>query len=422
MARRRRSSGNSGTTLLLIIIGVLIYLLFPKIDAANNNGNSVNHAYSDSVANASLNNGMSDNDSISSDVHDAVIFVVGNTENSPAPKLTSNKNIASALENVFYSTPVGEKPNVIIFSAVANPVTIDIDSKYYLGQAANKLASASNFNDLLVGIEKAANTSPSMGGADYFAALMEAFEYSKNYNNPLVIVYGSGLSDTGVFNFSFDNLITDTGKEYEKVNSILSTDKRFSSDTYSNVTLYWYGVGQTVGEQPDLKEWKKSVQNTYSAIFEHFDVNHKFYLITVSSNDKSVKTEYDVLVTMLPVINEHIKISLNERYLSFYADSDVLINESEVRELLKGVAETLNKNESVKIKLTGYQTVCATNKTLSVERANTIKNILVDLGVDANRITTDGVAGPPDNRVEEPRCGYTGVAVEHRTVILETYN
>ena len=422
MARRRRSSGNSGTTLLLIIIGVLIYLLFPKIDAANNNGNSVNNAYSDSVANSSLNNGMSDNDSISSDVHDAVIFVVGNTENSPAPKLTSNKNIASALENVFYSTPVGEKPNVIIFSAVANPVTIDIDSKYYLGQAANKLASASNFNDLLVGIEKAANTSPSMGGADYFAALMEAFEYSKNYNNPLVIVYGSGLSDTGVFNFSFDNLITDTGKEYEKVNSILSTDKRFSSDTYSNVTLYWYGVGQTVGEQPDLKEWKKSVQNTYSAIFEHFDVNHKFYLITVSANDKSVKTEYDVLVTMLPVINEHIKISLNERYLSFYADSDVLINESEVRELLKGVAETLNKNESVKIKLTGYQTVCATNKTLSVERANTIKNILVDLGVDANRITTDGVAGPPDNRVEEPRCGYTGVAVEHRTVILETYN
>ena len=422
MARRRRSSGNSGTTLLLIIIGVLIYLLFPKIDAANNNGNSVNPAYSDPVANESLNNGMNDNNSISSDVHDAVIFVVGNTENSPAPKLTSNKNIASALENVFYSTPVGEKPNVIIFSAVANPVTIDIDSKYYLGQAANKLASASNFNDLLVGIEKAANTSPSMGGVDYFAALMEAFEYSKNYNNPLVIVYGSGLSDTGVFNFSFDNLITDTGKEYEKVNSILSTDKRFSSDTYSNVTLYWYGVGQTVGEQPDLKEWKKSVQNTYSAIFEHFDVNHKFYLITVSANDKSVKTEYDVLVTMLPVINEHIKISLNERYLSFYADDDVLINESEVRGLLKGVAETLNKNESVKIKLTGYQTVCAKDKKLSVDRANTIKNILVDLGVDANRITTDGVAGPPDNRVEEPRCGDTGVAVEHRTVILETYN
>ena len=52
----------------------------------------------------------------------------------------------------------------------------------------------------------------------------------------------------------------------------------------------------------------------------------------------------------------------------------------------------------------------------------TIKEILVNLGVAENRITTDGVAGPPDNRPENPRCGNSGIAVEHRTVILETYN
>ena len=81
-----------------------------------------------------------------SENYDAVIFVVGNTQNSPAPKLTTNKNVVNALENAFYSTPVGEKPNVVIFSAVANPVTIDIESKYFLGQAANDLASKSNFS------------------------------------------------------------------------------------------------------------------------------------------------------------------------------------------------------------------------------------------------------------------------------------
>ena len=37
MARRRRSSGNSGSTLFLIIIGILIYLLFPRLQAAKNN-------------------------------------------------------------------------------------------------------------------------------------------------------------------------------------------------------------------------------------------------------------------------------------------------------------------------------------------------------------------------------------------------
>lgn len=237
-----------------------------------------------------------------------------------------------------------------------------------------------------------------------------------------LIVYGSGLSDTGVFNFAFDNLITDNGNEAEIVNAILSGDKRFSNESFPNVTLYWYGVGQSVGEQPDLKEWKKSVQNTYAAIFEYFDITYKFYLITLPSDAVSVDAEYSVIITILPIIEENIKISLNERYLSFYADSAKLKNEDEVRKLLKGVAETLNENESAKIKLTGYQTVCAKTKTLGVKRANTIKGILVDLGVDENRITTDGVAGPPDNRKEVPRCGSTGVAVEHRTVILETYN
>ena len=46
---------------------------------------------------------------------------------------------------------------------------------------------------------------------------------------------------------------------------------------------------------------------------------------------------------------------------------------------------------------------------------------MVNLGISADRITTDGVAGPPDDRTEDPLCGSTGVAVEHRTVILETY-
>ena len=49
------------------------------------------------------------------------------------------------------------------------------------------------------------------------------------------------------------------------------------------------------------------------------------------------------------------------------------------------------------------------------------KEDIVVIGVDADRITTDGVAGPPDDRTEDPLCGSTGVAVEHRTVILETY-
>ena len=413
MARRRgRNSGNNNSLLFLIIIGILIYLLFPRLHLNQEQNKSQNQSNE-----TNLNTSNSENQA----QYDIVVFVVGNTENSPAPEITVNKNISATLEDLFYSTEAGEIPNIVLFSATAEPKTIEIEKKYFLGQAANELASQSNFNDLLKGIEKAANSSPSCSGADYFAAINEALEYVKGYDNPLIIVYGSGLSDTGVFNFAFDDLITDSGLEKEHVDTILSSDNRFANESYPNVTVNWYGVGQTVGKQPELKEWKKSVENTYKAIFEYFNIVYKFYSIKVSSNTESVSSDYKVNITSLPIIEENYELSLDERYLSFYPDTAQLQNQPEVEQLLKSVVEKLNKNKSVKIKLTGYQTVCGKTKTLSVQRAETIKSIMVNLGISADRITTDGVAGPPDDRTEDPLCGSTGVAVEHRTVILETY-
>ena len=413
MARRRgRKSGNNNSLLFLIIIGILIYLLFPRLHLNQEQNKSQNQNNE-----TNFNTSNSENQA----QYDIVVFVVGNTENSPAPEITVNKNISATLEDLFYSTEAGEIPNIVLFSATAEPKTIEIEKKYFLGQAANELASQSNFNDLLKGIEKAANSSPSCSGADYFAAINEALEYVKGYDNPLIIVYGSGLSDTGVFNFAFDDLITDSGLEKEHVDTILSSDNRFANESYPNVTVNWYGVGQTVGKQPELKEWKKSVENTYKAIFEYFNIVYKFYSIKVSSNTESVSSDYKVNITSLPIIEENYELSLDERYLSFYPDTAQLQNQPEVEQLLKSVVEKLNKNKSVKIKLTGYQTVCGKTKTLSIQRAETIKSIMVNLGISADRITTDGVAGPPDDRTEDPLCGSTGVAVEHRTVILETY-
>lgn len=406
MARRsRRSSGNGSATMMIILFGIVLYLLLPKIQTTSKN-NEVK---------------PQENQYEVQEKYDAVAIVAGNVQNSPAPDLSNNKQFKQAVSDVFYQTETGEQPNIVVFSAAGTPKALEIKEKYLLSPASNKLASESNFKDLIKGIELAANSSPSSSGADYFAAIMEALNYTKQYENPLIIIYGSGLSDIGIFNFAFDNLITDDGTEGEKVKNILSNDKRFANEDFSNVTILFFGLGQTVGEQPDLKEWKKSVENTYAAIFDYFNITYNFYPIKITSSTKSVPTNYIVNITLLPVIEDNYQLSLNERYLSFIADQAVLKNEPEVRELLKGVAAKLKFNPNVKIKLTGYQTVCAKSELLSVQRAETIKRILVELGVEAERISTYGVAGPPDDRVEDPRCGYTGVAQEHRTVILETY-
>ena len=402
MARRgRRSSNNGGGSLSLIVIGILLYLLIPKLSMSTPQDVDQNSQLSQSVKG-----------------HDAVAIIAGNVDNSPAPKLEDNKKFREAISDVFYNSEVNELPNVVIFSAASEPKTIDIKDRYFVGQAANEIANESNLSDLIKGIEIAVNTSPSVSGADFFACIIEAAEYLKDYENPIIIVYGSGLSDTGVFNFAFNDLLNSNKASQEYVFNILLNDGRFIEGEYSNITVYWFGVGQTVGDQPELKEYKKYVQNIYIFIFKFFGMKYNFYSINVTANDNSVSTEYEVNITPLPTIEEGFTISLNERYLSFYGDSDKLKNEKEVRDLLKAYAEKF-KDSDVNLKITGYQTVCAKSKKLSVMRADKVKSILVELGVDASRITTDGVAGPPDDRVENPRCGSTGVAVEHRTVIIE---
>lgn len=400
MSRRRRRRGNSGgnNLLIILIIGIIIYLLL--LQPKNNN--------KDLIADSNNNNG-----------HDIVAIVVGNTMYSPSPELNTEKSIEDSIKEVFNNTPANETPNIVMYSATSEPKTLEIDDRYNLGPAANSIASQSNLKDLLKGINKAANTSPSASGADYFAAIIEAAEYVKGYQNPLIIVYGSGLSDTGVFNFAFDNLISDNNNEKELVYNRLENDNRFTEGEYSNIEVDWYGAGQTVGKQPELKEYKITVKNIYINIFNYFGMDSDFNQIKVESDRTSVDTEYQVNMTPLNVLTPDYKLSINERYVTFYPDTAKLKDEEGTTELLRSIAQKIKNTSKYTVKLTGYQTVCAKTKTLSVKRAETIKRILVKLGVPASQIVTDGVAGPPDNREEKPRCGSTGIATEHRTVILE---
>ena len=205
MARRGRRSGNNGGGVLsLIIIGILLYLLIPKLGLGTGQEKENEQVKPNNTGG-----------------HDAVAIVAGNVQYSPAPNLENNKNFKESLSEVFYNTEVGELPNVVVFSATSEPKTIDIKDRYFVGQAANDIATESNLNDLIKGIEMAINTSPTASGADYFACIIEAAEYLKSYDNPLIIVYGSGLSDTGVINFAFDDLLNSDKSNSEYIQNIL---------------------------------------------------------------------------------------------------------------------------------------------------------------------------------------------------------
>ena len=392
MARRRRGSNNS-QSLLIIVILIICALLFMFKDKKEEKVQTYNG-------------------------YDSAVIVVGNHKYSPAPNFNNNATFEEIISDIFYNTKQGEIPNISLISATSNPKHIDIEDRYLVAPGGNELASKDNLKTLINGINKASTISPTESGADYFAAIIEACEELKNSKNAIIIVYGSGLSDTGIMNFAFDNIIDKLLADESYVNNMLANNKMLSNKDYSNIKIVWYGAGQTVGEQKNLKEYKKVVEDAYQDMFEFYGMEGEFKSIRVSSNTKSVDTDYDIQKTFANTLEAGDILDLNERYASFYGDQAILMNEDEVREYLKGFSNKLIISNS-KVKITGYQTVCAQNENLSIARANTIKKILIELGVSEKNISVAGVAGPPDERVENPRCGYTGIAVEHRTVRIE---
>lgn len=396
MSRRSRRKSNGTNPLLIIVLIVIAIILL------NNNKVKPNETLA-----------------VNEEGYDAVALVVGNVKNSPAPNIKSEKSIVNAISDVFYNTKAGDTPNITMYSATSSPDTIDIDEKYFLGPAKNTIASKSNLDELIKGIDLAANTSPAEGGADYFAAITMACDYIKKYKNPLVIVYGSGLSDTGIINLAFGNVLERVNEDENYITDLLSKNNKIKENEYENIDLAWYGIGQTVGEQKDLKEWTSVLKTVYESASDYLGMESDFNSIRVSNSTGNVKTDYSVQPTMIDTVEKGYSVSLTERFASFKPDSAKLTNKNEVKELLTAFAEKFNKTSNLKIKITGYQTVCAKSKELSVKRAESIRDILVSLGVSKDRILVDGVAGPQDNRKEEPKCGYTGVAAEHRTVIFE---
>ena len=397
MSKRRRKQEKNFPIGIIAIILLLIYLIFSK--------NKPMEETKEMIA-------------VGENTHDALVIIVGNVENSPAPEITDNSSIYNYISEVFYNSNYGEKPNISIISASGNPVTLEVKDKYNVGKAKNDIATKANLETYIKGVEEASSSSPSNGGADYFQAILKGCDYVKDYKNPLVVVYGSGLSDTGLINFAFDDVIMKYNTDSTYIDQILGSNSNIVENEYSNVSLVWYGAGQGVNEQPDLKEWVTVVKNVYADALSYLGIGSKFNSLPISSSTTNVDTDYDVNITIVGDIKDGYKLSLTERILSFKADTATIINEEAAGKLLDAFAHKFNAN-GYKVVITGYQTVCAKTDTLGKARANAIKKVLVGLGIDENKIEVKGVAGPPDDREESPRCGSTGIAAEHRTVIIE---
>lgn len=214
-----------------------------------------------------------------------------------------------------------------------------------------------------------------------------------NATDKTIFVVDSGLSTSGYVNFIKNNLFdTDPSLFVEKL-----TEKHAIPDL-SGIKLIWYGLADVCGEQTTLSaEQAFKLKEIWSAILSESSVENVEFNSTPL---KAVKYNGQLPnVSEVPVPVSDIDLGIGNGYmtidiesLGFKPDTAQILDRTAAEQCLSDVIACLENNPSLDIVIAGScATVGSGGKTLSRKRADAVKKILCDQGIDESRISTIGL-------------------------------
>lgn len=353
---------------------------------------------------------------------DELVVVVGNTQNSPKPELDfGDGELREILAGVFYNAERGDSPAISIVSAAGGNNVVEFTSKYKPAQ--NIRSSNGALRKLGNDLSRILETPATAAGADYLAGILEAANLiSTSAKHPLILVVGSGYSDSGVLNFAQDDLFERYWQDEENILALLARDRSTQRPSLERVAVYWYNLGDTVAPQVNMNKYKDDTQTIYEMALTALgakEINLRNYS-GVKSDAAAVDSPYSVMPTFVEELEAGDSFNVNENVGQFEPDRDILVNETEAEKRLRNFAQRFNNNGELKMRLTGYVAYCLENENLGLARANTIKRVLTKLGVDEQKILIAGRRGsPPRHEKEEYTCDSDLPMTERRTVHIE---
>jgi outer membrane protein OmpA-like peptidoglycan-associated protein len=337
---------------------------------------------------------------------DSLAIVVGNTQNSPAVDLdTLGVEFQEYIEDVAWNALSGNGSNkVSLIEASSKP---EVTTFEFEKRAAKN--AANNINKIKQDVKKlneqVQKIRPSINGADYFEATAKAVKAVSKGSSPLVIVMGSGLSDTGLLNFAEDNFIN---KDNQVAVDAVMKSKDVSELSMKNTTIVLHGLGQTVKPQEVLDtNTQEKINKIYEQVFKHFSADVEIDQGAIKSGAKSVDTEFQVNPTPLNMICDPLTFQFYEDKLKFKPDSAQFVDEKLAKENLMAIATILKDNSHGRTaKIIGTQAIpegqaAQDGSELTDQRANAVLNILVGLGVPQDELSARGAGSKFDGHIDE---------------------
>lgn len=252
----------------------------------------------------------------------------------------------------------------------------------------------------------------------------------EGYDSKTIVVIGTGLSTQGTLNFQ-NNLLS---VEPEAVLDQL--EEKNEIPDFTGITVVWQQMGDVASPQEDLSQTqKKRLQEIWSGIVERGGgtfvyndimanpVDTEVSYPAVDTVDLPTETPIGFDETMFDTENASIleePVMLSEEQVSFVPDKSTYLNEEEAMATIQPIADYLIEHEQITVLLAGTTAGDEDSDytmTLSRERADAVRDTLIQFGVDESRIVTVGLGSSDPWHVYG--AGYEGsIASGNRKVVL----
>ena len=252
----------------------------------------------------------------------------------------------------------------------------------------------------------------------------------EGYDSKTIVVIGTGLSTQGTLNFQ-NNLLS---VEPEAVLDQL--EEKNDIPDFTGITVVWQQMGDVASPQADLSQTQRlRLQEIWSGIVERGggtfvpnyimanSVDTEASYPEVDTVDLQAETPVDFDEAMFDTEDENIleePVMLTEEQVSFVPDKSTYLNEEEAVATIQPIADYLIEHEQITVLLAGTTAGDEDSDytmTLSQERADAVRDTLIQLGVDESRIVAVGLGSSDPWHVYG--AGYEGsIASGNRKVVL----